>query len=68
MESAAATGAALETNKISESIITNSTKGPRIETSSSPEQHLTNLQKLTGDNCGHYNKKCTSHGKLNEAL
>ena len=56
MESA--TSAALETNKISESIITNSTKRPRVETSSSPEQHLTKLQKHTGDNCGHCNKKC----------
>ena len=39
-----ATYASLEINKISESIITNSTKRPRVESSSSPEQHLTMLQ------------------------
>lgn len=66
MESA--TNASLEINKISESIITNSTKRPMVETSSLPEQYLTKLKKLIGDNCGHCNKKCTFHGKLNEVL
>ena len=43
-------------------------KRSRVETSSSPEHHFTKLQKLTDENCGHYNKKCTSHGKLSKAL
>ena len=59
------TCAAPETNAISESILT---KRSRVEISSSPEHHLTKLQKLTGENCGHCNKKCTSRGKLSEAL
>ena len=50
---------------MSESILT---KRSRVEISSSPEHHLTKLQKLTGENCGHCNKKCTSRGKLSEAL
>ena len=62
------TDVTLETGIPSESIVINSTKRPRAEASTPPEQHLTKLQKLTGDYCGHCNKKCTSRGKLSEAL
>ena len=62
------TSVAVDTSKPSESVVTNSNKRSRVETSSSPEKHLIKLQKLTGDNCGHCNKKCTSRGKFSEAL
>ena len=58
----------LWTSTISESNITNSTKRSRVQTTASPDQHLTKLQKLTGENCGHCDKKCTARGKLSEAL
>ena len=41
-----ATSAALEIDTISECIITNSTKRPRVETSASPKKHLTSYKNL----------------------
>ena len=61
------TSTTLEANTPCENVVISLNKRPRANSTSS-EQHLTKLQKLTGDNCGHCKKKCTSRGKFSEAL